>query len=39
MGGGTGVGYHDGPKSFERMYGSELDLLNQTILEVAESLR
>lgn len=39
QGGGHGVSYHDGPKTFERMYGTELELLNQTILEVSESLR
>lgn len=33
-GGGLGVAYHDGEKSFERIYGSELDLLAQTIAEV-----
>lgn len=33
--GGLGVAYHAGAKTFERMYGSELDLLNQTIGELA----
>jgi len=37
--GGQGVAYHAGPKTFERMYGSELELLNQTILDVAEGIR
>jgi len=37
--GGHGVAYHAGPKTFERIYGSELELLNQTILEVAEEVR
>lgn len=29
--GGIGVAYHAHPKEFERKYGSELDLLAQTI--------
>ena len=29
--GGPGVAYHASPKQFERMYGSELDLLAKTI--------
>lgn len=33
--GGPGVAYHAAPKTFERMYGSELDLLNQTIEELS----
>lgn len=32
--GGIGVAYHGGPREFERIYGSELDLLAQTISEV-----
>lgn len=32
--GGMGVAYHAGPRSFESLYGSELDLLAQTIGEV-----
>lgn len=34
MGSGSGVSYHDDSPAFERMYGSELDLLAQTIGEV-----
>jgi hypothetical protein len=37
--GGHGVAFHAGQRTFERIYGSELDLLNQTILEVAEKVR
>lgn len=33
--GGHGVAFHGGQKTFERIYGSELDLLAQTISEVA----
>jgi len=33
--GGPGVAFHAGQRSFESMYGSELDLLNQTIGELA----
>ncbi len=32
--GGLGVAYHGGPRSFEKLYGSELDLLAQTMEEV-----
>lgn len=32
--GGIGVAYHRGPRRFEALYGSELDLLAQTIKEV-----
>ena len=32
--GGRGVAFHAGQKSFEAIYGSELDLLNQTIGEL-----
>lgn len=39
QGGGYGVAYHDGPRAFENLYGSELELLNQTILEIAEMQR
>lgn len=38
-GGGHGVSFHDGPRTFERIYGSELDLLNQTILDIAGTMR
>lgn len=34
--GGFGVAIHAGQKTFERMYGSELDLLDQTIEELLE---
>lgn len=34
--GGHGVAIHAGQKEWESLYGSELDLLNQTILEVFE---
>jgi hypothetical protein len=33
--GEAGVGFHTEPRTFERIYGSELDLLNQTIGELA----
>jgi hypothetical protein len=32
--GGLGVAFHAGSKTFERIYGSELDLLAQTIEEL-----
>jgi hypothetical protein len=34
--GGRGVSIHAGQKEFENLYGSELELLAQTILEVFE---
>jgi hypothetical protein len=34
--GGRGVAIHAGQKEFENLYGSELELLAQTILEVFE---
>jgi hypothetical protein len=33
--GGHGVAFHAGQRQFEAVYGSELDLLNQTIGELA----
>jgi hypothetical protein len=32
--GGHGVAIHSGQKQWENLYGTELELLNQTILEV-----
>jgi hypothetical protein len=37
--GGPGVAIHAGQKQFESLYGSELDLLHQTILDVYEAAR
>ena len=33
--GGIGVAFHAGQESFERMYGSELELLAQTIKDLS----
>jgi hypothetical protein len=35
--GGHGVAIHEGKEAFERIHGSELALLAQTIIEVSES--
>lgn len=34
--GGYGVAYHAGPEEFERLYGTELDLLAQTQSELSK---
>lgn len=34
--GGYGVAIHSGQKQWEKLYGTELELLNQTILDVME---
>lgn len=36
--GGPGVAYHASPRQFEALYGSELDLLAETIHQVVEQL-
>ena len=35
--GGNGIAIHAGQKTWENMYGTELELLNQTILDVYEA--
>jgi len=37
--GGAGVAIHSGQREFEKLYGTEIELLNQTILRVYETTR